>query len=103
MFIFLLSLLSLIFFILPNIALANASYGPGQVKIHFISVGHGDSIYISLPENNDILIDGGKKSMGPAVVDYLNKQAVDDIEILLATHPHNDHIGGLEDVINCFT
>jgi len=96
-------LLSLIFFILPNVALANTFYGSGQIKVHFISVGHGDSIYISLPENNDILIDGGYKSFGPAVVDYLNKQAVDDIEILIATHPHNDHIGGLEDVFNCFT
>ncbi|HAG08005.1 MAG TPA: MBL fold metallo-hydrolase [Desulfotomaculum sp.] len=96
-------LLSLALIVLPRTTLANTVYSQGQIKVHFISVGHGDSIYVSLPENNDILIDGGNKSFGPAVVDYLNKQAVDDIEILLATHPHNDHIGGLENVLSNFT
>jgi len=73
-----------------------------QIKVHFIDVGQADSIYIELPDNNDILIDGGNVADGPLVVDYLTKQGVDDIELLIATHPHEDHIGGLPDVLNAF-
>jgi len=73
-----------------------------EVKIHFIDVGQADSIYIQLPGNNDILIDGGNTADGSTVVNYLRKQNVDDIELLIATHPHEDHIGGLPAVFNCF-
>ena len=72
------------------------------VKVHFIDVGQADSIYIQLPDNNDILIDAGNKSDGSTVVNYLKSQNVDDIELLIATHPHEDHIGGLPDVFNAF-
>lgn len=73
-----------------------------QIKVHFIDVGQADSIYIQLPNNNDILIDGGNVADGPTVVNYLKKQGVDDIELMVATHPHEDHIGGLPDVLNAF-
>ncbi len=64
-------------------------------KIHFIDVGQGDAIYIELPNNVDILIDAGDVGYGDTVVNYLKSRNVDDIEILIATHPHADHIGGL--------
>lgn len=73
-----------------------------QIKVHILDVGQGDSIYIQLPGNNDILIDGGDNSKGPVVVGYLRNQGVDDIELLVATHPHTDHIGGLDDVLAAF-
>ncbi len=73
-----------------------------EVKVHFIDVGQADSIYIQLPDNNDILIDGGNAADGSTVVNYLRSQNVDDIELLIATHPHEDHIGGLPAVLNAF-
>lgn len=73
-----------------------------QVKIHFIDVGQADCVYIQLPNHNDILIDGGNVADGPTIVNYLKAQGVDDIELMIATHPHEDHIGGLPDVLNAF-
>lgn len=74
-----------------------------QVKVHFIDVGQADSIYIQLPDNNDILIDAGDVSDGPTVVDYLRQQGMDgELELLIATHPHRDHIGGIPDVLEAF-
>ncbi|MTI80826.1 MAG: MBL fold metallo-hydrolase [Firmicutes bacterium] len=71
-------------------------------KVHFIDVGQADSIYIELAENQDILIDGGNRSDGATVVSYLKNNDVDDIELLIATHPHEDHIGGLPDVLDAY-
>ena len=72
------------------------------LTVHFIDVGQADSIYIQAPGNYDILIDAGNNSDGPTVVDYLKRQKVDDIEIMIATHAHEDHIGGLDDVLAAF-
>ena len=78
----------------------NATSFPEQLlEVHFIDVGQGDSIYIKTPENKHILIDGGPPSAGENVVSYLKKQGAHTIDLLIATHPHIDHIGGLIDVI----
>lgn len=71
-----------------------------KMNVHFINVGQGDAIYIKAPNGEDILIDGGRN--GKTVVEYLKKQKVDDIEILIATHPDADHIGGLDEVLEAF-
>lgn len=73
-----------------------------ETFVHFIDVGQADAIYIELPNHNDILIDGGNKADGALVVNYLKNQGVDDIELLIATHPHEDHIGGLPAVLDAF-
>lgn len=73
------------------------------IKVHYIDVGQGDSIYIQLPDNNDILIDGGSEAHAETVINYLNAQGVDDIELMIATHPHENHIGGLPGIMKAFT
>lgn len=70
--------------------------------IHFIDVGQGDAIYIELPNNIDILIDAGPRGAGSTVVEYLRSRNVDDIEILVATHYHADHIGGMPEVFRAY-
>ncbi len=71
----------------------------GELKVHFIDVGQGDSILIDLGET-EILIDGGGKS--PGVVAYLNNYVDGALEVMVATHPHADHIGGLIAVLDAF-
>ncbi len=70
-----------------------------ELKIHFIDVGQGDSILVDLGET-EILIDGGGKS--PGVVAYLNDHVDGVLEVVIATHPHADHIGGLIAVLGAF-
>lgn len=70
------------------------------IKVHFIDVGQGDAIYIKAPNGEDILIDAGNKGKGKTVVNYLKKLKVKDIEIMIASHPDADNIGGLPEVMN---
>lgn len=73
-----------------------------NLEIYFFDVGQADSIFIK--NNNDtMLIDAGNNSDGDNLVDYLkNDIGINDIDIVVGTHPHEDHIGGLDDIINEF-
>lgn len=66
---------------------------------HFLDVDQGDSILIQTPVGKNILIDGGKKDAGPDVVKYLQQRGVTAVDLMVATHPDADHIGGLIDVL----
>ena len=72
-----------------------------DLLIDFIDVGQADSILI---RNQDevMLIDAGTNEAGETVVNYLEKLGITKINYLIGTHPHEDHIGGLDDVINNF-
>lgn len=70
----------------------------GNVTVHFIDVGQGDSIFIDTPDL-DMLIDGGTKGAGTTVVQYLQALQVTWIDFVVATHPDSDHIGGLITVL----
>ncbi len=72
-----------------------------KTEIHFIDVGQGDASLI-VSGDNVALIDGGKQSAGDAVVDYLTRNGISDLDVVIATHPHEDHIGGLVDVLEAF-
>jgi competence protein ComEC len=70
------------------------------LKIHFIDVGQGDAILVQTPAGENMLIDAGDNDQGVKVVSYLNTQGVRQLDFVVATHPHADHIGGLDTVIN---
>ena len=71
------------------------------LSVHFIDVGKADSIYINCGKNN-ILIDAGEKTTYNVVKEYLNKNDVKSLDLVVATHPHSDHIGGLAEIIKDF-
>lgn len=66
--------------------------------VHFIDVGQADCTLLKLGDL-EILIDGGNGADGYLVSDYLIRMGVDDIELMIATHPHEDHYGGLPTVL----
>lgn len=70
-----------------------------QLVIDFIDVGQADSILIR-NQNQSMLIDAGKNEDGSKVVNFLQEKGVDQLTYAVGTHPHEDHIGGLDDVIN---
>lgn len=76
---------------------------PGDdLKVHFLDVGQGDSIFIELPTNETILIDASVKDASDKIINYLKEENVSKIDYVFATHPHSDHIGGMSAVINAF-
>lgn len=74
----------------------------GKLTVHFLDVGQADSILVQLPNNQTMLIDAGNNDDANFVVSYLEKLGVKKVDYLVGTHPHEDHIGGLDAVIKCF-
>jgi len=92
--IFLLSLLSLSFS-----APAETS---SLLEVFFFDVGYGESILVRLPEGRQILIDGGYPAYGPRVVSLIQSLELTRLDVVVSTHPHPDHIGGLAEVLENF-
>ncbi len=68
------------------------------LTVHFIDVGQGDSILIQAG-NEAMLIDAGTNESGDVVTAYLESLGISHLDWVIGTHPHEDHIGGLDDVI----
>lgn len=86
----------------PTTTPQNSFTPSGQnLTVHFLDVGQGDSILIEY-NNKDMLIDAGESDQGEVVTDYLQNQGISTLDYVVATHPHSDHIGGMDDVLNNF-
>lgn len=70
----------------------------GIIEISYLDVGQGDSAYIRV-NDKDILIDAGPRSDSDKLLEQLKEKNIDDFEIVIATHPHEDHIGGMTKVL----
>lgn len=80
-----------------------ASGSEGQdLRVHFIDVGQGDSILVQ-SDGHFMLIDAGENNQADTVIRYLQQAGVTELDYVIGTHPHSDHIGGLDKVIGQFT
>ena len=77
----------------------NGVVDANESELHFIDTGNSDAILIK-NNNKFALIDGWDNDDEERVVSYLKDQGVKELEYIFATHPHADHIGGLDAVVN---
>ncbi len=82
---------------------AQASSPPpaGALVVSFIDVGQGDATLIQ-SGGESYLVDGGVPEAGSRVVDFLRSRGVEELDGIVATHAHADHVGGLPDVLDAF-
>ena len=73
----------------------------GDLVVHFIDVGQGDSILLEFRDKT-MLIDAGERGMGERVIAYLDERNVEELDVVVATHAHSDHIGGLGSVVSAY-
>ena len=90
------------------IIIVQVFYPAGNLKVNFINVGEGDCILIEAPNKINILIDGGGTPQSDfdvgskIVVPYLRRKGINEIDLLILTHPHLDHLEGLLPVLKEF-
>lgn len=75
--------------------------GGKELAVHFMDVGQADAVYIGYGDF-DMVIDGGNNEDGPFVVNYLEDKVTGPIEMVIGSHAHEDHIGGLDDVMEAY-
>lgn len=71
----------------------------GELRVDFIAVGQGDATLITSPTGKTVLIDGGPRESSAALVAYLKSRAVGPLDLIILTHRHADHLGGLAAVV----
>lgn len=77
----------------------NHCHSEGELSVCIIDVGQAENILITLGTAEIMLIDAGEKSGVDEVFSELDERGITTIDILVATHPHADHIGGMAAII----
>lgn len=84
-----------------SLGYTDANPASGELSVHFLNVGCADSIYINCGQYN-VLIDAGNESIKNRPVSYLRENGVKKLDLVIATHPDKDHIGGMADVVEAY-
>lgn len=74
---------------------------PNLMYVHYINVDQGDSILIQ-KNNKNLLIDSGPKSHKKQLFKFLKSLDISTLDYVIATHPHDDHIGNMNSIINSY-
>jgi competence protein ComEC len=82
-----------------NPAPTQATFSNSELSVMIIDVGQGDSILVTFGNADVMLIDAGESKNAEAVKEELDERGITQIDVLVATHPHADHIGGMAEII----
>lgn len=74
----------------------------GTLVVNYLDVGQGDSEFIQLPDGKCILIDAGVSDSADKIAEKIRELGYEKIDYLVATHPHADHIGGMQKIVEDF-
>jgi competence protein ComEC len=95
-----------LFLLATGAALAFSALSPQPLRIVFLAVGHGNAVVLRSPQGRVLVADGGNETHGPdrysLVVSYLRHIGVERVEAVLNTHPDEDHVGGLVNVLSAY-
>lgn len=72
---------------------------PPTLQVYFLNVGQGDAVLLRTPDGISVLVDGGDTGRGPGLVMWLRANGVKRVDWVMPSHPHADHIGGLNAVL----
>lgn len=76
--------------------------GETLLTVSFLDVGQGDSTFIRFPNGKTALIDAGDAGAAQTITQHIQNSSAQKIDYLIATHPHADHIGGMQQVVEQF-
>jgi beta-lactamase superfamily II metal-dependent hydrolase len=74
----------------------------GELVVHFIDVGMGDSIFVEFPDGQTMLIDAGSEEAGSTVVSYIRGRGHRFIDYVVSSLPDDEHLGGMPAVFDAF-
>ena len=75
-------------------------FSSAQLELVFLNVSQGDSVLVRSPSGQNVLYDGGRRD--DEVLRYLREMGVQNLDLVIASHPDADHIGGLADVVRFY-
>ena len=73
--------------------------GPGELEVHVMDVGQGDSILVVSPDGFVLLLDSGSGGMEPTIAAYLASIGLAELDYTLVSHMHEDHLGAMDEVL----
>ncbi|AOR24065.1 ComEC/Rec2 family competence protein [Clostridium taeniosporum] len=98
----LLFIIFIILFMIKHLNFNSKNYTTtNNIVIHYIDVGQGDASLIQV-NNMNMLIDSGPKESRKKILNYLNSLNIEKLDYVIATHPHEDHIGNMAKIIRNF-
>lgn len=74
-----------------------------SLEVSIVDVGQGDAIFIKTPNGKTILVDTGSKDEKSKILNFINSKDIKSIDMLVGTHPHEDHIGNMATIINDYS
>lgn len=95
--------IALIAFFISRLGYFNKTSEPlADISVIYVDVGQGDCEIIRLADGRNILIDAGTDEGEAELIEKIKKYDIEKFDVVIATHPHEDHIGGMDAVINSF-